>query len=172
MSYKCSSPIAFPDRCCRDVLIQATLDRQVRSLAPSTEIGPISTDAFFSFEAVMGDKLCLIEVCDTTSATPFEPPARYDVGLTLSRTAILSEPQLSSARTIWACRNLQVPLPFEFNLIRILRSHPSGLRLSDLETLLAQDLSSWVGMALALACRGTLQLESAHRITGQTRILL
>src|SRR5688572_12273562 len=82
MSFKCSSPIAFPDRCCRDVLIQATLDRQVQSLAPSTEIGPRSADAFFSFEAVMGDKLCLIEVCDTTSTTPFEPPARYDVGLT------------------------------------------------------------------------------------------
>ncbi|KKC34966.1 hypothetical protein [Devosia psychrophila] len=172
MSFKCSSPITFPDRCCRDLLIQATLDRQVQSLAPSTWTDFCSSDAYFSFEAVMGGKRCLIEVCDATNAKPFEPPNRYDLGLTLSRTAILAEPRLSSARTIWACREMQVPLQFQFELIRFLTPHEKGLRLSDLESLLNLELSKWISQAPALVCRGTLQVESVSRINGQTRLSL
>ena len=171
MSYKCTSPIVFPDRCCRDALIQATLDRQVQSLAPSTERGINLPNAIFSFEAVMGGKLCLIEVCDITTARRFQPPDRYDLGFTLSRNAVLSEPQLSSARTIWACKDLPVPAKLQIELIRHLAPHQRGLRLLDLENLLAWDLSKWVDLALALVCRGTLQIESLVRINGQTRLL-
>lgn len=169
-SYKCSRSIEYTRRCCRDAMIQATLDPDVGQLFQS-EL-PVSTpfDTFFTFCVRIGDRNCIIALCDETNGTTFSPPPGFAVGLSVSRDSILAEPVLTTSRTIWSRREILVPPAFSVHLLKRLAREPNGMQLGGLEDDFVDEQPRWVDFIMAMACSGLVTLDCRQPVTDTTLI--
>ena len=170
-SFKTSEPIVYTQRASRDALIQATLDRHVTRISPTpkSQFVPVP-DAYFTFRATFGGKDCLVALCERSHGVTFVPSAGPQFGLALGNSHILSDPLVTTARTIWSHRHELVPPIFELRLTRQLADKPDGAALIDLEAMFRDEPETWLGYLLALACRGTVHLGGIERLTDQTRV--
>lgn len=171
-SFKTSEPIVYTQRACRDALIQATLDRHVTRISPAPGNSVPVTDAYFVFRVMFGGKDCLVALCDRSHGITFMPRGGSQIGLTLSNNHILSDPLVTTARTIWSHRHELVPPLVELRLTRQLSGRADGVPLVDLENTFGDEPQKWLGYLLGLACRGTIHLSGLERLTDQTRVFL
>lgn len=168
-SFKTSSAIQYTQRCCRDALVQATLDPEVTGLFPyEGPAGP--ADMFFTFGVQIREQTCLLALCDATNGATFAPPLEFSVGLSVSRDSILAEPFLTATRTIWSKREVLVPPLFSVRLLKRLDREPGGLALGTLEDELVDEPKRWVDYILAMACRGLLTVDCRRPLTDLTLI--
>ena len=158
-SYKCSRSIEYTRRCCRDAMIQATLDPDVGQLFQS-EL-PVSTpfDTFFTFCVRIGDRNCVIALCDETNGTIFSVPSGFSIGLSVNRDSILAEPVLTTSRTVWSRREILVPPAFSVRLLKHLARVQNGVPLGGLEDEFADEQHRWVDFIMAMACGGLVSID-------------
>lgn len=168
-SFKTSRAIPYTRRCCRDALIQATLDPEVTRLLPY-EGPPGAPDAFFTFGVQIADRNCLLALCDETNGKTFPPPEEFSLGLTVNRESILSEPVLTTTRTVWSRREVLVPPLFSVRVLKRLAMEPAGIELGALEDELVQEPSRWVDYVMAMACSGLVTVDCRRPLTDATAI--
>lgn len=171
-SYKCSRSIEYTRRCCRDALIQATLDPDVDLLFQIELSIEKPADAFFTFCAQVGDRNCILALCDETDGATFTVPPGYAVGLSVNRKSILAEPVLTTSRTIWSRREILVPPAFSVRLLKRLAREPNGLQLGVLEDDFVDEQHRWADYLMAMACHGLLALDCRRPLTDATLVKL
>jgi len=170
-SYKCKRPIEYTRRCCRDALIQATLDPHIEAIWQTDASVKLPRDAFFAFAVQTRGKPCIVALCDFSSEDVFAAHG-FAFGITRGRGTVLSEPALTTARTIWSRRDVQVPPLFSVRVLKRLAKEPTGLFLGDLEDDLVDEPRLWVDYVMALACRGQLHLDHRAALTHETIVSL
>jgi hypothetical protein len=163
-SIKCAAPIQYTQRSARDALIQASLDPEVSSIEPLVQPERCPPDTYFSFAVVIHGKRCAIALTEAINCT-FHAPHGCQVGLAIGRASILSDPAKTTARTIWACRETNLPPLFSVKLLTKLRAHPKGIRLGDLEEALVDEPKRWVDYTLAMVCAGLVTIDYRAPIT-------
>lgn len=170
-SFKCTEPIAYTRRCCRDALIQSTLDPMIAALFPLAEWPDAPRDTFFLFGAKFKSTLWAIALCEVSSGVCLQVPAGYEMGLALNRAQVLSEPRCSTVRAIWSRRNENVSPVFQIELLRLLSEQSDGVEI--------RELAAWppfihggIEAILSMATKGLLQLLYKDLLTDQTRIRL
>ncbi|MBD8066992.1 hypothetical protein IC608_16090 [Devosia sp. PTR5] len=169
MSVKCATPIQYTQRSARDALIQASLDPEVSSIEPLVRPEHCPPDTYFSFAVVIHNKRCAIALTEAINCT-FDPPHGCRVGLAIDRASILSDPAKTTARTIWACRETNLPPLFSVKLLGRLRAHPAGIRLGDLEETLVEEPERWVDYTLAMVCAGLVIIDYRAPITDESLV--
>lgn len=169
-SFKCLTPIEYTRRCSRDALIQATLDRHVAEIRAVPLIIPGAPDAFFTFAVSLGDKRCLIQLCDQTNGVTFPVPPGFELGLCLGRDHILADPTVTTCRMVWSHRAILVPPLFELQLNRQLSDRSDGVELEEIAEEAQATCPRWLDFTLALACQGKVTLDNVNRIEDRTRI--
>ena len=168
-SFKTSRAIAYTRRCCRDALIQATLDPEVSRLL-LYEGPPAAPDAFFTFGVQIGDRKCLVALCDQTNGNTFPPPREFSLGLTVNKESILAEPVLTMTRTVWSKREVLVPPLFSVRVLKRLAKEATGLALGALEDELIGEPKRWVDYVMAMACNGLVTFDCRHPLTHATMV--
>lgn len=168
-SFKTSRAIQYTRRCCRDALVQATLDPQVTRLMPY-EGPPGAPDAFFTFGVQIADRFCLLALCEETNGKTFQPPGEFSLGLTVNKESILAEPALTMTRTVWSKREVLVPPLFSIRVLKQLAREVTGLALGALEDELIDEPKRWVDYLMAMACNGLVTLDYRHPLTHATMV--
>ena len=168
-SFKTSRSIQYTRRCCRDALIQATLDPEITGIMPY-EGSSGAPDAFFMFAVQIADRNCLLALCEETNGRTFQPPRDFSFGLTVNRESILAEPVLTTARTIWSKREILVPPLFSIHVLKRLACEPAGVKLGALENDLAQEPTRWLDYIMAMACCGLVTMECRKHLTDETPV--
>ena len=168
-SFKTSRAIQYTRRCCRDALIQATLDPKVTRLLPYGG-PPGAPDAFFTFGVQIANRNCLLALCDETNGETFPPPGEFTLGLTVNRESILSEPVLTTTRTVWSKREVLVPPSFSIRVLKHLAKDVTGLALGALEDELIDEPKRWIDYIMAMACNGLVTLDCRHPLTHATMV--
>lgn len=169
-SFKCRAPIEYTRRCCRDALIQATLDRHVTEICSVPPITFGAPDAFFAFAATLGDKRCLVQLCDETNGVTFPAPDDFQLGLCLGRDHVLGDPTVTTCRMVWAHRGVLVPPLFELQLHRQLKLQSDGIPLEAIAEEARPAWPRWLDFTLALACQGKVTLGNVTNVDDRTRI--
>jgi hypothetical protein len=131
-------------------------------------VGP--ADTYFAFAVVTHGRRCAVALTEYTNGTAFVPPARCDATVAINRASILADPIKTAARTIWSHRDAQVPPLFSVRLMRLLKSHPDGVRLGDLEDDLIDEPKNWVGYTLAMACCGLVTVDYRSPVTDESMV--
>ena len=167
-SFKTSESIVYTRRCCRDALIQATLDESIRQIG-TCDTSDLPHDTFFSFSVVMGNKSCAVAVCDSSSGLISIKPKDFDLSFAISRSALLSEPICTVARTVWASRDELVPPDFQVELLHFLSKNSSAVALGELRKLVALP-ENWVSAILSLACRGIIAIDFRRPLSDRTTV--
>lgn len=167
-SFKTSESIVYTRRCCRDALIQATLDESIRQIG-TCDTSNLPHDTFFSFSVVMGNKSWAVAICDSSSGLCSVKPKDYDLSFAISRSALLSEPICTVARTVWASRDELVPPDFQVELLHFLSKNGCAVELGDLRNLVALP-ENWVSATLSLACRGLITIDFRHQLSDRTAV--
>lgn len=168
ISHKCLQPIPYPSRCCRDALIQATLDRRVRTIRSAQADVWRDRKAIFAFDVALEASSCLVLIDGQRNAAEDPATLNYDAVIPLARAIILSEPVVSTARMIWAYRQHIVSAGFEQDLVRVLLSHPDGIALKMLRSKMPWPSIMVIEGTLALTCRGVVELDAFDVITETT----
>jgi hypothetical protein len=145
------------------------LDPEVTSLFPY-ERRAGAPDAFFTFGVEVGERSCLLALCDTTNGKTFLPPVEFSLGLTVNRDSILAEPVLTTTRTIWSKREVLVPPLFSVRLLTRMAREAAGIALGELEDELADEPKRWVDYVMAMACVGLVTLDCRHPLTHATMV--
>ena len=169
-SYKCARSIEYTRRCCRDAMIQATLDPDVGRLFQSEIPAKAPDDTFFTFCVQVSGRNCVIALCDETDRTTFSTPPGFAVGVSVSRQSILAEPVLTTSRTIWSRREILVPPAFSVRLRKRLANDPNGLQLGSLEDEFSDEQHRWVDYIMAMACNGLVALDCRQPLTDATLV--
>lgn len=170
--FKSDGPIRYTKRCCRDALIQATLDPDIARIFECSAARTTPDDSFFSFGVEIGNRRCLLALCEITHGEPFTPPADLDLGMCFNRDAILAEPALTASRTVWSRRDVLVPPAFAVRVLRRLTKLGSGLKLGELEGDFVDEPKRWVDFVLSMACAGLVSFDCRHPITDDTTVAL
>lgn len=170
-SFKTSRAIQYTRRCCRDALIQATLDPEVTCLLPYTG-PPGAPDAFFAFGIRIADRNCLLALCEETNGQTFPPPEEFSLGLAVNKESILAEPVLTMTRTVWSKREVLVPPSFSVRVLKRLATDVTGLAIGALEDELIDEPKRWVDYVMAMACNGLVTLDCRHPLTHATIVKL
>lgn len=169
-SFKCSAPIRYPSRVCRDALIQATLDGAWDRLDPLTNSPGTQTDNdhMFGFFAWAGDKRFSIAINfpgGPVTASDLKPRT-----LLLAQKAILAEPHLSATRSIWSFKDRIVPLRLRMNILSRVQSSGGEIRVSDLAETIAESKAMVVESIFAMLCQGGITLQRTSADAAQTVI--
>ncbi|MET3896090.1 hypothetical protein ABIB57_000014 [Devosia sp. UYZn731] len=170
--FKSDGPIRYTRRCCRDALIQATLDPDIVRIFEPDVARATPKDTFFQFGVEIGDRRCLLVLCDETTGEEVTAPSGFDLGICFNRDAILSEPALTTSRTVWSRRDVLVPPAFAVRLLGRLAKTDVGLKLGELEDELVDEPKRWVDYVLSMACAGLVTFDCRHAITEDTRVAL
>lgn len=170
--FKSEGPVRYTRRCCRDALIQATLDPDIVRIFASDVARTTPKDTFFNFGVEIGERRCLLALCDETTGETFSAPPGFDLGICFNRDAILAEPTLTTSRTVWSRRDVLVPPSFAVRLLRRLAKTDAGLRLGELEDELIDEPKRWVDYVLSMVCAGLVSCDCRHAITDDTNVAL
>lgn len=170
--FKSDGPIRYTRRCCRDALIQATLDPDIVRIFEPDAARTTPRDTFFNFGVEIGERRCLLALCDETNGETFSAPSGFDLGICFSRDAILAEPALTTSRTVWSRRDVLVPPAFSVRVLRRLAKAGSGLKLGELEDDLIDEPKRWVDFVLSMACAGLVSFDCRQPITDATTVAL
>ncbi len=169
-SFKCSAPIRYPSRVCRDALIQATLDSAWDRLdpLPNSPGTQNDNDQIFGFFAWAGDKRFAIAIDfagDQIAAADQKPRT-----LLLARKAILAEPHLSATRAIWSFKDRIVPLRLRMNIASSVQSIGGEIRVSDLAESIPTSKTCIIEGIFAMLSQGEILLKRTSSDAAQTVI--
>lgn len=170
--FKSDGAIRYTRRCCRDALIQATLDPDIGRIFECSAAHTTPDDSFFSFGVEIGERRCLLALCDETTGETFSAPPGFDLGICFNRDAILADPTLTTSRTVWSRRDVLVPPTFSVRLLKRLARVPNGLQLGSLEDDLADEQHRWVDYIMAMACSGLVAIDCRQPLTDATMVRL
>jgi len=169
-SFKCSAPIAYPSRVCRDALIQATLDSAWDRLDPLPNSSGTQNDSdqMFGFFAWAGDKRFAIGI--DFPGDPATTADRKPRTLLFARQAILAEPHLSATRTIWSFKDRIVPLRLRLTILSSIQSIGGEIRVSDLAEIVPESKECVIESTFAMMCQGGITLRRTSADAAQTVI--
>lgn len=167
--FKSESPIQYSLRCCRDALIQATLDRHVESVAPSP-FDPTKVKAFFAFDVTLAQKRGVVALIDRPGPGFFDPPPGYAFGLTLTTSQVRADPLMSNARLVWSYKERLVPPDFQIRTLQALGKSRAGLALSDIRRIVSASYPMWLDFIFAMTARGDVELGNLGQFTDGTRV--
>lgn len=168
-SFKSQSPIQYSLRCCRDALIQATLDRHVESIGP-TQFDPTNVKAFFAFDVTLAGKRGVVALIDRPSAGFFDPPSGYAFGITLTTSQVRADPLMSNARLVWSYKERLVPPDFQIRTLQALGKSRAGLALCDIRRIVSASYPMWLDFIFAMAARGDVELSNLGQVAEGTRV--
>lgn len=167
-SFKTRSPVHYPQRWHRDLLIQATLDPAIEAIEPHL----LAQDRQASFKVFVwfGEKRFLvIAQRETVPVQNFGPTSDT---LIVERAFVLGEPRCSVARTIWASRTVAVSPGDRIRLLRKLYDHPSGLSLERLMEGVRSETADPAEVVLSLVCSGQAEIETRSHLSPDTLVRL
>jgi len=167
--FKNQHPVQYSLRCCRDALIQATLDRHVQAIAP-TPFDATDAKAFFAFEASVAGKQGIVALTDRPNAGLFPPPAGLGFGITIAISQVRAEPLLSNARLVWSHKEKLVPAEFQIRALQALGKSRAGLALADLRSVLSSSYPRWLDFVFTMAARGDVEFDNLSQFAEGTRV--
>lgn len=165
-SYKCSHPIKYPSRVCRDALIQATLDSAWDRLSSIGAIDEQQDTKRFGFYAWAGDKRHSVWIADSPSLIP--PSDGTSPTIFLSREAVLAEPQLSATRTIWSFRDHTTSLRLERRIKDCIKQSGGSIRIFQIQKVIPLPPDDITETIFSMLCRGILLLIRASSNANHT----
>lgn len=168
-SFKCSAPILYTRRSCRDALIQATLDADINAIEPLSPSAYRFGDAYFGFVAVVSGRRCAVILTEHDESPP-RPPDGCQVAISLSRSNLLCDPVKTVSRMIWAHRDIPLPAGFVVRVMHRLHLAPDGMRLAELEDDLLDEPKRWVEFILTMVCSGLVTIDYRAHVTGRSLI--
>lgn len=160
-------PIQYPRRACRDFLVLASLDPATSHILPS-QVAPrhLPVDCYFSVQLTRTLGELTVLLCENTDGTHLLADRSF--GVALPRRA-LNSPSIETARIVWSRRNHQVDPAFSV-LIQKRLEQSGGMTFGqaiELEGFPPGEASNW---AMALACRGLLDLHIDGHLGPETRV--
>lgn len=167
--FKNEVPIQYALRCCRDMLIQATLDRHVQAISPSN-FDTSQVKSFFAIEVTLADRRGLVALTDRDGPALFHPPEGYSFGIKIAASQVCSDPLKSNARLIWSCRERLVPADFHIRVTQALGHSRAGLTLSDLRRILSPSHPAWLNNIFTMVATGSIELGDLAQFAEGTRV--
>jgi hypothetical protein len=170
--FKSWSPIQYPRRWLRNVLIQAALDPVIKAVGPS----PLPSEAFpppieFAFVARLRRATVLVLIADTPFPLP-KLPEGIDAAQSLSRAQIMREPQLAAGRAIWATKRVGIRPSDQLAVLRGVSRASDGLPLDRIPSLFSPGTCDPVRETLGLIARGYLSIDIHRGLTPDNPVRL
>ena len=165
-SFKTSTPIVYPARWHRDLLIQASLDSRIESIEPVP--GIVGNGSVFSIIIHIDAVRRLI--------TAVREPIVRGIGIAgleeaiLPRSVVLAEPRCSDARAVWSTRRHQVSPGNRMRILRSLEEQPDGSTLARTADLVRGGDVDPTEAVLALACAGLVDIDLRGPLSPSTPV--
>ena len=168
-SKKCL-PMPYPRRCCRDFLVLASLDPATGRIDPAQHaLSGAPNDCFFAATLIRSGTSTLVMLCDRSQGPLILSDGSQ--ALALSRPA-LNSPAIMTARLIWSRRRAQVHPAFVLQLIQLLGRAARPRAFGDLLDIDGYSDPDKIDWAMALACRGIVDIHIDGELTPKTLISL
>ncbi|KLK93101.1 hypothetical protein AA309_11110 [Microvirga vignae] len=163
-----SDPIHYQHRWHRDALIQLTLDPTITALRRiSDPVSGLPSEISGALIAFHGSAPVLVGLADqaievkpsVVSGLPF---------VALTRQEIRTDPRVTTARTIWSTRAIQVAPGDRIRILQRLTNQPAGLPILTLQEEVRSSAEDPINCILALVCDGLLSIDASRHLTPET----
>ncbi|CAN7550668.1 hypothetical protein [Devosia sp. LjRoot3] len=169
-SWKSVSPVHYPRRWQRAVLVQAALDPTITAIAPL----PVAIDELHAYSVDFGFVVTISQTDFALLVT--ETRLVPDIaglelpGLTICRSSILKEPAYSTANMIWSKKRLVVDPMTRYVALEAVQKSAEGSTLSTLLQALQFPLPQSLEAVLAMLAQGILVADVSRGLISTTRI--
>lgn len=169
-SWKSVSPVHYPRRWQRAVLVQAALDPTISAIAPL----PVPVDELRTHDIDFGFVVTIAQtdfaLLVTEKRLVPEIPGIELPELTIRRNSILKEPVYSTANMIWSKKRLVVDPMTRYLALETVQKSAEGTNLSTLLHALQFPLHQSLEAVLAMLAQGILVADVSRGLVSTTRI--
>jgi hypothetical protein len=163
-----NDPIHYQRRWHRDALIQLTLDPTITALRriadPFPGLPNVISGALIAF---LGSAPVLVGLAD--QAIEVKPTIVNGLPFVVfTRQEIVTDPRVTTARTIWSTRTVQVSPGDRIRILQRLTNQPAGLPILTLQEEVRSSDEDPINCILALVCAGLLSLDARRHLTPET----
>lgn len=163
-----NDPIHYQRRWHRDALIQLTLDPTITALRRMADpVSGLPNEISGALIAFHRSAPVLVGLAD--QALEVKPSVVNGLPFVVfTRHEILMNPRVTTARTIWSTRTVQISPGDRIRILQRLTNQSAGLPILTLQEEVQSSAEDPINCILALVCAGLLSIDASRHLTPET----